>query len=219
MMAYSHACSGAAVWLAMVPAVSLLTPVGPKEVVLGAVVTAGAALLPDLDHASSTASKSLGGRWVGRLVAHASGGHRQGTHSLLACLVLALLAQLAAWLGWAWLPVLLTLWIGLRGLRLVRSKKGSVITLLACLGVAVALSAAGGGMPWLGLAIGAGALAHLLGDALTPEGVPLMWAPWHRHARRYTLSLFTTNTWPERWVVTPILVAGICLLGGLDLLG
>lgn len=219
MMSYSHSLSGAAAWLAAAPLVGMVTPMGPKEVILGAVATAGAALLPDLDHASSTASKALGGRWVGRLVAHASGGHRQGTHSVLACLVLALGAQLAVVLGWAWVPVLLALWVGLRGLRVLRSAKAGLATFVLCAAAVWALRGADTGMSWVGLAVGLGALAHLLGDALTPEGVPLWWAPWHRQARRYTLGLFTTNTWPERFVVTPILIIGILLLGRLSLVG
>jgi len=222
MMSYSHSLSGAAVWLAVVPAVGLVAQVGPREILMGAVVTAGAALLPDLDSVGSTASRALGGASAvfSRLVRHGSGGHRQGTHSLLAVAAMGLLAQLAVVLGWAWVPVLLVLWAGLRGLRLIGSKRSTGLLAFAAVTAGVlAMRAMGTGMAWVGIAVALGALAHLLGDMLTPEGVPLGWAPWHRHARRYTVSLFTTNTWPEHLLVTPALLVGIVLLGKLALLG
>jgi membrane-bound metal-dependent hydrolase YbcI (DUF457 family) len=221
MMGYSHSLSGAAAWLAAAPVVALVAPMGPREVLMGAVVTAGGALLPDLDSVGSTASRALGGasRGFSRLVRHASGGHRQGTHSLLAAGLMGLLAQLGVVLGFSWAPVALVLWVGLRGLKLLRSAKTVLLAFAACVAGVVGLHYAGVGMSWVGVAVALGALAHLVGDALTPEGVPLMWAPWHRRARRYTLSLFTTNTWPEHLVVTPILVVGILLLGRLSLVG
>lgn len=218
MMGFSHALSGAAVWLAVTPALAAATPIGAKEVVVGAVATAGAALLPDLDHASSTAARSLG-RGFARLVRHASGGHRQGTHSLLAVGVLGAFSWLAVLAGWSWVPVGLTVALGVAGLRLLRSARSGAVAVLGCLGAAWLAHRVGVGMSWAALAVVLGALAHLLGDLLTPEGVPLGWAPWHRRSRRYSLGLFTTNTWPERYVVVPMLIIGILLLGRVSLVG
>jgi len=55
-------------------------------VLIGALVTAGAALLPDVDQPSSTIANSGGmiTRSVAAVAGTLSGGHRHGTHSILA---------------------------------------------------------------------------------------------------------------------------------------
>ena len=48
-------------------------------------------------------------------------------------------------------------------------------------------------LTWLVLPIIVGYLSHILGDAMTPSGVPLFWPK----KRTYTLNLFKTWTWQE----------------------
>src|SRR5664280_2002937 len=86
MMGRSHAATGAA-------AVLLVEPHQPWPVLVAtAALGAAAALLPDLDIESSTVSNSLGPvtHLISRGVAWIAGGHRMGTHSLLALVLVAL---------------------------------------------------------------------------------------------------------------------------------
>lgn len=91
-MGRTHVTSGAMAFLAVVP---LLSHAGlsltPLTVPVAALAAAGAATLPDLDHPQATVSRSLGLVTVGlaRLVAWCTGGHRGGTHSLLAVAALS----------------------------------------------------------------------------------------------------------------------------------
>ena len=81
-MGRTHAASGS---LAFAAAAPLLPTLGVQLSAVGVVAASGAALLPDLDHPGSTAARALGPATgaLARLVAAASGGHRQGTHSLV----------------------------------------------------------------------------------------------------------------------------------------
>lgn len=86
-MGRTHATSGAVAFLAVVPLLPQAgLPLTPLTVPVAALAAAGAATLPDLDHPRATVSHSLGPATVGlaRLVAWCIGGHRGGTHSLLA---------------------------------------------------------------------------------------------------------------------------------------
>lgn len=109
MMGPSHAACGAAAWVALtadytitlagaaVPVGFGLLPVGDAGVLTGALICAGAALLPDIDHSGGTVSRSLPpfSRWLARLVVGLAGGHRRGTHSLIGLGVFVLLAWLS----------------------------------------------------------------------------------------------------------------------------
>lgn len=81
MMGRSHAPSGAAAWLPIGAALGLSTTAN-----LGLAVVAGvAALAPDMDHPHAMLPRVIpGGRFVARRIANATGGHRHGTHALLA---------------------------------------------------------------------------------------------------------------------------------------
>ncbi|RKQ33744.1 metal-dependent hydrolase [Kocuria tytonis] len=113
MMGPSHAACGAAAWVALTGTYTLhladvslpvglgLMPVGHPGVITGALICAGAALLPDLDHPGGTVARSLPplSTWLARGVSSLGGGHRRATHSLLGLLlvvVLALLSQRAS---------------------------------------------------------------------------------------------------------------------------
>ncbi len=107
MMGTSHAVTGAAAWVAItattLPALHLY-PVTPVGVVLGAMVCAGAALLPDADHHDATIAHSVPvlGRVTAGTVERISGGHRHGMHSLLA--VIGILAATIALSTLRWTP-------------------------------------------------------------------------------------------------------------------
>lgn len=109
MMGPSHAACGAAAWVALTGTYTVhladisfpvglgLMPVGDPGLITGALICAGAALLPDLDHPGGTVARSLPpvSRWLARGLSRLAGGHRRGTHSLLGLLVVVLLAELS----------------------------------------------------------------------------------------------------------------------------
>lgn len=83
-----------------------------------------------------------------------------------------------------------------------------------------------GGFAWLGLAVGAGAVMHCLGDAITKAGVPFLW-PIPIHGKRwYDLTLpslmrIRAGGWFEYAILLPALtlytfLAAIYLLPGGD---
>lgn len=109
-------------------------------------------------------------------------GHRTATHTLPFCAGIGALTTWGCIAGgkWAVLGILfLMLSLALRGLmHTVAAKLGWVpITLVsaaAAYGTYLVLPAERG-YPLLGVAVGAGCLIHLLGDAITRAGVPLLW--------------------------------------------
>ena len=207
MLARAHALSGAVVWLAAAP----MDP-GVAELSAGMLVAAGAALLPDLDTPTSTLARALGTptRLLARVVGRLAGGHRAGTHSLL--------AVVAAWTGLSWVVqtpwgrfvaavvclVCLALVLHVLGSRHVRGRQAldplpvAVAALLVVLG-AVTLET----IAFIAPAVGLGVAAHVLGDLLSDRGVPLLW-PW---PARQAVGAVTTGGLLER------LLEGGLLLG------
>ena len=215
MLGRTHALSGAVVGAAAGLTATRLAP-GPLAV--GVLLTAGAAVLPDIDHPDATCARSFGFvtmafAW---LIEHVSGGHRHGTHSLVGIAAFSASAfaadtyrQLPA--GKITLGLLLTLVIAsaLRSLRI----GGHWADLLAVGGAAAMLWSGYGvaGVPW---AIAIGTATHIAGDMLTDEGVPLLWPLSRRHVRLLPEPLaFTTGTRPERWFVAPLLFVALAGLG------
>lgn len=120
MLGRSHALSGAVGWLAGCATVAVVG-VHPQSVTVavGAAVSAGFALAPDIDHPSSTVARTLGP--VSRLFAHGvaglagaarrgscdhcraesdRGGHRAATHTgVFAAVLGVVVAGLAGWFG------------------------------------------------------------------------------------------------------------------------
>lgn len=199
-MGTTHSTSGATVWLAGCAAAHALN-IGPSlwHVAAGAVVCAGAALVPDIDHHSSRITRAagvltLGLSWVmGWLSARVyaatktsrdrsnRNGHRALTHTGLFAVAAGLLiavAFLAAGLWWA--PL------------------------------------AGGW--WLGIPVAVGCLAHDLGDACTRSGCPILWPAVIGGQRWYPVGLprllrIRTNTWPEHLLYMPALIVGALFAG------
>lgn len=117
MLGRSHALSGAVGWIG---GCALFAQAGHQPswttVVVGGLVSAGFALLPDLDHPGSTVARTLGPvtkalAWVVAFSAAAArksscghcagdqdrGGHRAATHTTLGALVAGLTVSACAW--------------------------------------------------------------------------------------------------------------------------
>lgn len=187
LLGHSHAVSGALIFAAAGPTLPqrlFHDALSPSEVVIGVFLTAGAALLPDLDHHNGTIANFLGpvSRSVCKAVAKVSGGHRHATHSI----AFVALAGVLTWLGVEYLGrpftlsvVFLLLALALRALNICPPGKGvaSWITIIALAGGGTAV--VDHWMPsaptWLPFAIVLGCIAHLLGDFLTKAGIPLFW--------------------------------------------
>jgi len=214
MMGRTHALSGLVTGVA---AGHFWFHLDAAHLAVVAVVTAGAAVLPDIDHPDASVACSFGFVTEGFawLIEHVSGGHRHGTHSL---------AGIAAFTGAAYaaehnrhtlagkigLGVLLVLVLAsaVRALQI-----GGHLGDLLAIGGTVAMLRSGFGVTAVPWAIAVGTATHLAGDMLTNEGIPIAW-PWSRqHWRLLPEPLaFTTGTRPERWFVAPAMAAALCWL-------
>lgn len=220
MMGHSHATSGALAWYGLAPigaSLGLFTLDTPAYLV-GGLVCAGMALLPDLDHPDSTIARFYGpaSNAVSHMVATVSGGHRKGTHTLL-FVVLSIAAAIAI-VTWApaWAPLLLVFVsasLAFRALNL--APKGGTWSWLGILAESLAVTAAvawfsPGTWAWLPWAVGLGVLLHLLGDALTTGGVPFLGPIWWR---RFSLPVISrTGNWVEIRLLTPVMTLAAVLL-------
>ena len=209
VMGVNHATSGAAVWFAATAALpafgTAAYPLASAGVLSGAVVCAGAALLPDADHHSGTIANSVPvvGRLVARGIADASGGHRQGFHTILAGALVTLLAVLVGRFTGD-LPVLGTVPIGPAiatiGLISFAVKARELVgSWTAAWGIGIAAAAAvvvfaPDNPTWFPIAVGLGFLTHIAGDLLTVNGVPS--PTWPIQIRP-----------PKLWARTPVLNA------------
>ncbi|WP_101833051.1 metal-dependent hydrolase [Frankia canadensis] len=213
-MGRTHALSGAVLWLAAVPALSReqwwgshALSLSSSQVIAGAVVAAGAGLLPDIDHPSGRIARTLGPvtRTMCRWVSRAAGGHRHATHSLMFALAMGLaMGQLATHVRYGWWAALFVLvGFGLRGLGLDFEGHEFWSGFKDCVLAGAAVYWMHGlDMSFATYPVVAGCLAHLLGDCLTPRGCPLLWpVPW----RMETVLVPRTDGRVERLVVVPLL--------------
>jgi membrane-bound metal-dependent hydrolase YbcI (DUF457 family) len=209
VMGINHATSGAAVWFAATAALPSFGthayPLSPAGVLSGAVVCAGAALLPDADHHSGTIAHSVPivGKVVARSIEDASGGHRHGFHTVLAGALVTLLAVL---IGRFTLPVphlgvvsvgpaIATIGLicfALKARELVKS--WAAAWMAGILAAAAVVVFAPDNPTWFPIAVGLGFLTHIAGDLLTVEGVPALTWP-------------VQITPPKLWDRTPVLNA------------
>ncbi|MHB8295375.1 MAG: metal-dependent hydrolase [Acidimicrobiales bacterium] len=217
MLARHHAIAASLTWLLAAPAAISLAGghLSSPEIAAGAVLAAGAGILPDMDKAGSSASGTAGlpGRLGLALVRPAFGGHRALTHSLVGVVAGSAVAVLAAAAG-GWAEVALgavLLAVALHVIGPARARAAPLATVSVLLASAwllrqVLVSAplwpglleaghgtsgpgAWLGRAWLVWAVAIGMSSHLLTDALTHGGVPLLW-PWKR---RFGLALVRTG--------------------------
>ncbi len=182
MLGHSHSQSGACAWAGTVCAAPLVG-VHPQWPAIGAglLATAGAALLPDIDHPQATVAYTFGPltEALSRVVHRLSGGHRHATHSLGFAALMPLLSWAALVVGGRYVALGLLFVLFAFGVRALHLAPGLVV-LTAAAAVSVAWAALHGDYGWLPWSVGVGVLAHLAGDCLTKEGCPLLW-PNRRH--------------------------------------
>lgn len=217
MMGRSHAWTGAAAGAAIL-AVPVVDPglvpgfhLGLVPAGLALAVCAGAALLPDIDHPSSTVSRTYGPvtQVFSVIMAAVTGGHRRGTHSLAGIGVMAGMAQVGlvyrhTWYLSAFLVVPLIL--ALAGLvRLFRIP--GILDDLAPIPLVLGLVYLTPFDLWyVPPALAAGALVHVLGDMITYQGCPVLW-PFDDTAHGWRV--IETDGAMERYVIVPLCWAAI----------
>lgn len=240
MMGAHHAASGAAVWLALTTqievglgAVHQVLPVAPEHltlglglldltpsgVVAGALVTAGAALVPDADHRHATIANSLPplSNIMCIQVGKMSGGHRHGTHSILGLAVFMAIAALAGM--WTMeLPGFGTIFPGAGILAvLLASFAAKALKFIPdtmqkfpwVVGIAVGafVTLYAPQQPyWFPLSMGLGVAIHLVGDMLTTGGCNLLWPLRIRPPRLFRRMPLVKDIWrPGGNVALPLL--------------
>lgn len=221
MMGIGHSVSGAAAWVAVtstVPYTLGLDPLPVSSVLLGALVTAGAALLPDVDHHNATIAQSGGlvTKGVAAVASGASGGHRHGLHSLLAIGGFTLSAVLAGRYE-ATVPVLglipagsaiLMLALVAFAAKALRFSRGGILKLWSSAAVVVigVLVVSPEQFVWLPKSVMLGVILHLLGDLITTGGLPLLW-PWiPKPPKSLASSHVLSAMWlPNGYVALPVL--------------
>lgn len=154
----------------------------------GILVCAGFSQLPDIDEPGSAISRrfSILTQGISEAISKVSGGHRHGTHSLLFVALVGGLCALASRSALAEAIVgAVFVYIGVS--MVIPWIRTGIVTQAAIAGLCGwYLYHRPIGLAWMA-AIGAfGVLAHLAGDALTVQGVPLLW-PFNRHMFRLPL--------------------------------
>ncbi|GEL19432.1 membrane protein [Pseudonocardia asaccharolytica DSM 44247 = NBRC 16224] len=241
MLGVSHALSGAALGLAVAGFGSWLVevPATAGSVLTFSAVCAGAALLPDLDHPSSTVTRrfSWASMVASRVVRPLSallyratrasrdtgrGTHRGLTHTALCAVLIGVLVNLAS-ARWG-TPVLVgTLFVclalAIKGLDALVPGPPSLV-IAAGLTYAVEVWVPGGTAGtagWLGAAVTLGMLVHAVGDAVTESGAPLLWPLTIRRRRWYPVGTprplrFRAGGRVETMLVAPALTVGVLVL-------
>lgn len=241
VLGISHATSGAALGLAVAgyaPRFVGLTP-SAGAILTFAAVCAGAALLPDLDHPSSVATRRFSvASWLANRVVRplsaivydvtrgrrdtGRGTHRGLTHTTVAAVLLGIGVN-AASARWG-APVLLgTLFVclalAIKGLDAIVPGPPSLV-IAAGLTYAVEQFVPGGTAGtagWLGAAVTLGMLVHSVGDAITESGAPLLWPlrirkrSWYPVGTPRPLRLRTGGR-VETWLVAPALTVAVFVL-------
>lgn len=204
MMGRDHAMLGAIGGLGLLPFVHGfgLPALTPASLAVGATLSAGAALLPDMDHPQASPGRTFpAGRWVAQLVNKASGGHRHATHSLAGAAVIGGLAWWGMGQGFRAREVLTFVLVALAVHILFVHRMWSSLAVAAAVTLAVARWVPDG--RWPAVAVIIGVSTHIAGDMLNPEGCPLLWpGPW-----RTGVPLFTTGSLGER-------LASVVMAGG-----
>ncbi len=246
----THAMSGLAAWAAVTAfagagAIGQLTP---KTWVVGATLASGAALLPDIDHPKATVASTFGGisRGMSAGISGISGvvyrltrthrdPDRKGTHrglthtlvfAVLSGLVTTAIVQSSA--GWA-LGVLMFFFAGLAVRGIMHSwspNRDALLIAVASLLLTIACWVWAGDQPSnaaaFGVAVMVGCVAHLVGDAITEEGCPMLWPvpigwrTWHPIAPPRLLRMQTGGR-VEMVLVGPALTISAVMLSAVVL--
>jgi len=236
MMGRTHALTGGVAGLAAAPLAGATTV---SQAAVFAATTAGYALLPDLDHPSSSASRVLG--WLTGLLSvlvrsitgliyrltkgprDEPGIHRTVTHTALFAVLLG------AGLGyWATTSPWVVVGIAAFGVLLAVDRLGDIAATLTAVAVLVLTVGTGGdldelvttvdGMAWtIGIAAGLGCLTHSLGDMVTESGAPLLFplpiaGETYYEIRPPSLLRFSTNSVVEKRIVTPLFLVVLGVL-------
>ncbi len=184
-------------------------------------VCGGAALLPDLDTPTSTASRMWGpiSQHAANGIGAVAQGHRWGTHDLvLAPVVVFAAAAAAVEVPWA-ASVLIAVVVGL-----TLAAFGSVGFGRLGAGGNIAVSAGAGWasqdvisrpemLQMLPAALAVGVVAHILGDAVTRGGIPIPLV-WIRVRRRILGSPLRTGGLVEMALIAPALTLVLCWVVG-----
>jgi membrane-bound metal-dependent hydrolase YbcI (DUF457 family) len=200
----THAMSGLLAWSAVTALATdhSLGQLNPRTWVVGAILATGAALLPDLDHPSSTVSRTFGSISQGvssgmnalshgvyrltrtRRDSNRDGGHRGLTHTLVFAMIAAVITTAVVQTSQKWaLPVLMFVFCGLavRGiLHKWHPRKDSLMITLVSAGLtALCLlwtdQTSSANAAACGVAVAIGCAAHYIGDAITEQGCPFLW--------------------------------------------
>jgi membrane-bound metal-dependent hydrolase YbcI (DUF457 family) len=241
VLGVSHATSGAALGLAVAGFAPTWVEMDPSAgtVLTFAAVCAGAALLPDLDHPSSMATRRFSvASWLACYIVRplsgfvydltkgrrdtGKGTHRGLTHTVAAAVLLGLAVNLAS-ARWG-TPVLVgTLFVclalAIKGLDALVPGPPSLV-IAGGLTYAVEEFVPGGTAGtagWLGTAVALGMVVHSIGDAITESGAPLLWPIRIRRRSWYPVGTprplrFRTGGTVEAWVVAPALTLATLLL-------
>lgn len=193
MMGRTHALTGWCAGLALAPVAGAGTLASAIAI---ATTTAGAALIPDLDHPGARASRLLGpvtgmlsrGLRAGSSALYAAtkgprderhdGEHRHMTHTLLFAVLLGtLVAAGSSWWGVPFIAGTLVLGtllaVDALGDWLLPVAAGAALVWLVPSG-GESLGGLAGTSGWLGIAVGVGCFVHCLGDAVTLSGCPFL---------------------------------------------
>lgn len=255
MMGGHHAASGAAAWIAAtntwalplgpvaetLPFLPAALPLGfgllqvsPAGVLAGALVCAGAALLPDADHRHATIARSLPpvSNLVCAGIGEVAGGHRNGTHSLFGIAVFTAMAWVAGlWTvhtaTWgtvfpgAGLSAVLLIAFALKALKFVPDRMRRLPWLVSVPAGAFVALFAPEEQYWFVVAMLLGTSMHIAGDMLTVGGCNLIWpvrirAPrfvrrmpvarhmWRRSGRLSVPILGAAGSWREWLLCVPV---------------
>ena len=204
MLGRNHAIYGAATWMLggyqLAEHYAGTTIQDNQEVVVGmtALIAAGAAVIPDLDHPDSRPTEHFGllSKTVSKILESGAGGHRAGTHSLAfpVLLGLALWGSSLLTIGPVVTTVICACCVSV-GLALIGPSLGLRVPALLHLGAGAAVGWWVWGSyealkPLLWMTIAAGAAIHIICDAVTKDGVPLL-MPLTR--KRFGIPLFVTG--------------------------
>lgn len=189
MMGPHHAIAGAVAWIAATANAGHgpgLFPVTPTSTLIGSLLCAGAALLPNADHSSATTSRSIPvlGRFITVALSRVSGGHRNGLHSVLTVICAWLLATGLSGVLWrtSWWPEPI-------GVGVAVMTAAAITFVVKALGLArgswalawvIGIALAGIIMlyvldqqDWFVVCFTLGYVIHFVGDLLTDRGLPL----------------------------------------------